>query len=438
MNDWKTNRIINIKAGSIAEEIGLQCGDILHEINGTTIHDIIDYKYALSDEYIEILVEDENGEMTLYEIEKEFDEDLGIGFSQPLIEDAKSCANKCVFCFIDQLPKGMRETLYFKDDDSRLSFLQGNFVTLTNVSDEAIDRMIRFRLSPVKISVHTTNPELRVEMLKNPKAAKIMEQLQKFYDAQLTIQAQIVLVRGMNDKDELTKTIQDLVQFHPYLESVAIVPVGLTKHRDHLPQLDAFGKEEALEVIQQVEELQQAILNTHHTRFCYVSDEFYALADLDFPTHDAYEGYPQIENGVGLVRNLEHEFSTALKEIKTVKQGKYAILCGTLVQPYLESICKTFTDRFPDVSIDVIAIKNDFFGHTVTVSGLLTGQDLLAQFSESEKYDTIFISKNMLRAESDVFLDDITVDDINEQWKTPLVPLEVNGEVLVKALAGRD
>lgn len=432
----QSNQIIGIRKDSIAEELGLQVGDALLEINGMTIHDIIDYKYCISDEYIELTIES-NGEITIYEVEKEYDEDLGLEFSNPLIEEVKSCSNKCVFCFIDQLPKGMRNSLYFKDDDSRLSFLQGNFVTLTNLSDEAIDRIIRFRLSPIKISVHTTNPDLRVLMLKNPKANKIMEQLQKFYDADLTIEAQIVLVRGMNDGEELSRTITDLRAFHPVLESVAIVPVGITKHRDHLPQLDPYNKKDAEKVIAQIEQLQKENKETVGSNFCYISDEFYCLAEKEFPTDKEYEGYPQIENGVGLFRSLETEFMEALKQVYEPKPAKHAILCGTLIHSSLERLMGQYTKAFPMVQIDVMPIKNDFFGHTITVTGLITGQDLLKQFSEHEKYDTIFIAKSMLRADTDVFLDDATVSDINEQWQNKLVPLTVDGQVLVDALSGR-
>lgn len=431
------NRITGVLPNSIAEELELSEGDILLSINETPVHDIIDYKFLLSDEYVVLEVQDRSGEITIYEIEKDFDEDIGLTFSNPLIEDAKSCRNKCIFCFIDQLPKGMRETLYFKDDDSRLSFLQGNFVTMTNLSDEEIDRIIAFRLTPIKISVHTTDPDLRVKMLKNPRAGLIMQQMQKLYDAGLTMHAQIVLVPGINDGQALAKTVEDLTRFYPVLESVAIVPVGITRFREGLDEVTPFNPSSAKDAILQVHEIQQDLLQRLDTRFVFLSDEFYALSNTPLPLDSEYEGYPQLENGVGLLSNLIAETAEALQERELSKaRGKFAIATGVLAAPYLKKLVREITKKAPHVEVDVVEITNEFFGGAVTVSGLITGSDILTQFTNPEDYNTIWIPESMLRSQSDVFLDDIRLGDLSQQMKREVIALPVEGLALVDAILG--
>lgn len=434
MKDYIPNRITGIAPGSIAEEIGLRAGDILRSINGAPVIDIIDYKYLLTEEVLELEIES-GDEILLIEIEKEYDEDLGLLFSNPLIQDAKSCRNKCIFCFIDQLPKGMRDTLYFKDDDSRLSFLQGNFVTLTNLSDDEIQRIISYRLAPIKISVHTTDPALRVQMLKNKKASRLLDQMQRFYDADLPMHAQIVLIPGINDGIRLKATIRDLMRFHPVLESIAIVPVGLTRFRDGLESLEPFTKEGSKDVIRQVQTMQQRCLSELGTRFLFLSDEFYAVAGHPLPEPFEYEGYPQLENGVGLLSNLLQEVNEALITSVSVRpEEPVALITGLLAAPYLEGIVTKIRSRHPELQAEVIPVRNLFFGPNVTVSGLLTGQDILAQFPAERKYGTIWIPESMLRSGSDVFLDDMSVSELSEKLQQCVQALPVDGHVLVDAL----
>lgn len=436
MQDYIPNQITEILTDSIAEEIALQAGDILISVNGNPIHDIVDYKFEISDEYVELEIQRDN-EVIVYEIEKEFDEDIGIRFANPLIEDAKSCRNHCIFCFIDQLPKGMRETLYYKDDDSRLSFLQGNFVTLTNISDQELDRIIAYRMSPIKISVHTTDPELRYLMLKNPNAKKIMRQLRRLYDGKIPMHAQIVLVPGINDKEHLIKTIKDLSQFFPYLESVAVVPVGITRFREGLALLTPYKEDSARDVIQQVNELQKMYLSRIGTRFVFLSDEFYALSNAPLPNDYEYEGYPQIENGVGLLTNLYEEIKEEIKKTQSTDRiHRGAILTGTLAAPYLRNFLTLIMPYAKKSLVDVIPIKNHFFGETVTVAGLVTGGDILLQFSDFEKYDTIWVPESMLRAQSDMFLDDVRIQDLQNAFQRNVVSLRVSGASLVQAIVG--
>ncbi|HSH34750.1 DUF512 domain-containing protein, partial [Schnuerera sp.] len=309
------NIIEKVKKGSIAEELKIIPKDILLTINGMVVKDIIDYKYLISDDYVEVEIEKQNGEVWILEIEKDFDEDLGIEFTNPLIDKAKSCRNKCIFCFIDQLPPNMRETLYFKDDDSRLSFLQGNFITLTNMSDEDIDRIIKYRLSPINVSVHTTNPELRIKMLNNKNAGKVFSILERFKEADIKVNCQIVLVPEVNDGKELKRTLTDLSSLYPSVESVAVVPVGLTKYRDNLHEIIPYDEKRALGLLNLIKKEQNKFLEKLGTRFVFASDEFYALTHEPLPSYDDYEGFPQLENGIGLLKSFEYSIDEELKKI---------------------------------------------------------------------------------------------------------------------------
>lgn len=428
--DNKKNIIEKVRHNSIAEEIGIETGDVLISINGKEVKDIIDYKFLISDEYILIEIEKNCGELWEFEIEKEFDEDLGIEFSNPLIDRAKSCRNKCIFCFIDQLPPNMRETLYFKDDDSRLSFLQGNFITLTNMSDEEIDRIIAYRLSPINISIHTTNPELRIKMLNNKNAGKIFPILKRFKDAGIEVNCQIVLVPGVNDGKELNRTLMDLSSLYPSVRSVAVVPVGITKFREGLYEIEPFNREGSKEVLSLIEKKQYEFLEKIGTRFVFASDEFYAMSNMSLPKYEEYEGFPQLENGVGLMRAFEYEIKEELQSIQdNIRLNKnYILATGTLAAGFMNYIKDCVMEKFDDLQLIVVPVKNNFFGTTITVSGLVTGQDLVEQLQFYDNVDGIIIPRSMLRQNSDVFLDDFTIEDIERELKVKIIPVDVSGK----------
>jgi putative radical SAM enzyme (TIGR03279 family) len=429
------NIIEEIISGSIAEELDINPGDILININGNKVKDIIDYKYLISDENVVVEIEKNEGEIWQYEIEKEYDEDLGIIFTNPLIDKAKSCKNKCMFCFIDQLPPNMRETLYFKDDDSRLSFLQGNFITLTNMSDDEIDRIIKYKLSPINISVHTTNPELRVKMLKNKNAGKLYDILKRFNKAKLKVNCQIVLVRGINDGEELQNTLRDLSDLYPTIESVAVVPVGITKYRQNLEDLSPFDRESSNSLLEDIFSLQDKFLRELNTRFVFLSDEFFALTDKEIPSKEYYEGFPQLENGVGLIRSLEDEVIKELENIDNHKSNKKKILIatGTLAYDFLKKLFGKIQEKFEGLQIKVIPINNYFFGDTITVSGLITGGDLIEQVKNLD-FDTLFIPRSMMKTGEDIFLDNLTVKEVEKILNTNITISEVDGKDLIENL----
>lgn len=426
VNVKKVNNVISkVYKNSIAEELGIEVGDLLMSINGQTIHDIIEYRFLLSDEYLEVEIKKINGEIYIYEIEKDYDDDLGIEFTNPIIDQAKSCRNKCVFCFIDQLPKGMRETLYFKDDDSRLSFLQGNFVTLTNMSEEDIDNIIKYRISPINISVHTTNPELRQKMINNRFAGKLYSIMQRLADAQIQMNCQIVLCPGYNDKDELTRTISDLEKLYPYVNSAAIVPVGITKHRSHLPNLDIFNQKTASETIDQIQNLQKMYLDKIGTRFAFLSDEFYIIANRNLLEYDEYEGFIQFENGVGMISKLEREIQEHLMTIsqdQKIRKKKISIATGHSAFEFIKKMANEIMNVCNDVEINVFKIVNNFFGETITVSGLITATDIIEQLKDKDLGETLYIPRSMLKADEEIFLDNITLDELQKTMNIEVVP----------------
>lgn len=427
------NIIEEVEIGSIGEELEIEPGDILLSINGQKVNDIIEYKYLITDDYIEMEIQKPDGEIWELEIEKGFDEGLGISFTNPLIDKAKNCRNKCIFCFIDQLPKGMRKTLYFKDDDSRLSFLQGNFITLTNLSDDEIDRIIKYRISPINISVHTTNPELRVKMLGNKNAGRVFEILKKFADARLSMNAQIVAVPCVNDSDELERTLNDLSSLYPSIESVAIVPVGVTKFRENLFELDIYNKDTAGKMVELVERIQKENEARLGTKFSFISDEFYLVAGREIPNEDYYEGYPQLENGVGLVRSFQDEIEKAVERLEYDESvsGKYTIATGKLAANHMQMFAKMVQSKYPNVEIDVVMIKNNFFGENITVAGLITGTDLYEQLNDRDLGNAVFIPKAMLKSDEDVFLDDMTLEELTEKLGTEVIAEEVDGQKFV-------
>ena len=438
LKNLKENRNIidKVVEGSIAEELDIEPGDILVSINQSKVKDIIDYKYLISDDFVLVTIEKKNGELWDLEIEKEYDEDLGIVFTNPLIDEARSCRNKCIFCFIDQLPKGMRETLYFKDDDSRLSFLQGNFITLTNLNDDEIQRIIDYRLSPINVSVHTTNPELRAKMINNKRAGEILNILKKFSKAKIEVNCQIVLVPGVNDGEELRRTLNDLSKLCPSVKSVAVVPVGITKYREGLPDIQVYNDNNANELLDLVDEMQNEFLKKLNTRFVFASDEFYAITGKKLPDYDEYEGFPQYENGVGMMRLFSYEIDEELKNIKgEIKVNKeYIITTGTLAYKFMKSISDKIMNKINGLNLKVAPIKNDFFGHSITVSGLVTGQDLINQLRSYNAAEAIIIPKSMFKKGEEIFLDNITKEDVEKELNKKVIPSDISGKEVIDIL----
>ncbi len=447
----KEHVIDRIAPGSIAEELEIEAGDVLVSINGNEIEDVFDYHYMVNDEYLEVLIRKADGEEWELEIEKEYNEDLGIEFENGLMDDYKSCTNNCIFCFIDQMPPGMRETLYFKDDDSRLSFLQGNYVTLTNMKDKDLDRIIQYHLAPINISVQTTNPELRCMMLHNRFAGDALKKIDRLYEAGIQMNGQIVLCKGVNDGEELERSIGDLTKYLPYMESVSVVPVGLSKYREGLYPLEPFTKEDAIQVIETIEKWQSKCMEEHDLHFVHASDEWYMLAERTLPEEESYDGYLQLENGVGMMRLLMNEFKEALEEAKEPEHQaemmdvlakelnghhKVTLVTGRLAAPFLREMAEAFMKAFPGYEVDVVDIRNDFFGESITVSGLVTGQDLVAQLKERELGNTIAIPCNMLRMGERVFLDDLTVEDVENALQAPVLIVKSSGLALVEAMLG--
>ena len=424
--------IASVESGSIAEELGLEPGDAIEEINGNEIEDIFDYQYYVEDEYLDVLVLTKDGEECVLEIEKDEDEDLGITFESSLMDEYHSCCNKCMFCFIDQMPPGMRETLYFKDDDSRLSFLQGNYITLTNMRDKDIERVIRYHLSPINISVHATNPELRCKMLHNRFAGDILEKIGRFYEAGIRMNSQVVLCKGLNDGEELDRTISDLGKFLPYMESLSVVPVGLTKYREGLAPLELFEKEDAGKVLKQIHKWQDYFRENYGTTFVHASDEWFILAEQEFPDEAYYEGYGQLENGVGMMRLLLEEVKERLAELTGDEREQHvAIATAKLAYPTIKKLAADVEMKFPGIKIDVYCIINKFFGEHITVSGLLTGQDIIAQLKGKMLGEELLLPCNVLKADEDIFLDDISLKELSDSLQVPVNIIQSEGRDFV-------
>lgn len=419
---------------SDAEFLGIEPGDIIEKINGRVPEDELDFRFEALSDAVTLSILKSDGTREVITLEDPESPDLGIQFESALFGSAKRCSNQCIFCFIDQLPPGMRETLYFKDDDARLSFLTGNYITLTNLRDRDVDKIIRMHLSPINISVHTTDPELRCKMLKNRHAGRALRHIERLYEAGIQMNGQIVLVPGVNDGAQLDKTISDLSRFAPCMQSVSVVPVGLTKYRDGLPLLSPFTKETASEVLQLVARRQTELLQKIGTRFIYAADEFYLMAGTPVPPEEAYEGYAQIENGVGLLRSLEEEFTAAILESPAFTAREVSIITGQAAYPLLEKLSHLAMDKSPGLSIHVYAINNHFFGEKITVAGLLTGQDILSQLSTKPLGEAAYIPTSMLRHNTDTFLDDMTVSHLSEALSTPFYAVEPDGAALWDAL----
>ena len=485
----KGHVIAKIAPGSIGEELELQPGDTVISINGQEIKDIFDYRYLCDDEEIVLgVISKETGEFWEFEIEKEADEDLGLDFESGMMDNYRSCHNKCIFCFIDQLPKGMRETLYFKDDDARLSFLQGNYVTLTNMSDEDVERICYYKLSPINVSIHTTNPELRCRMLNNRFAGNALRHIKTFCDAGLEINGQVVLCKGFNDGAELDRTMSDIEQYLPHFQSMSIVPVGLTKFREGLQHLDPFTKEDAAKVLDQIEAKQQYYLKKYGTRIIFASDEWYLRAERPIPEMEEYEGFPQIENGVGMLRSMIDEVEEEILTIKDIISGNnydvdvcyvnedsdfddenyeddlyerkidqshlsnnefltdtvFHVITGYAAYSTIKMLCDRLAEEFGLKHIHVHRIINDFFGHDIDVTGLLTGQDILAQmqkyFEEEEKNpdneekgldSMILLPCATLKSGEDIFLDDMPLEKLEKSLQKKIRIVKSSGAAFV-------
>lgn len=431
------NIISKVNPESIAEEMGVQVGDVLVSINDHPVADIIDYLFLVSDEYIEVEVEKPDGEVWLLEVEKDYDEKLGIEFENPILDHARSCRNKCLFCFIDQMPPNMRGTLYFKDDDSRLSFLQGNFVTLTNVSDKDLERMVRYQISPINVSIHTTNPKLRIQMLNNKFAGALLERLAYLTDNNVIVNGQIVLCPCFNDGKELDRTLKDLGELNENLKSVAIVPIGLTKYRQGLVEVEGFDKERAQVTIEQIRKWQTYFLKNRGSRFVHLSDEFYVLAEDELPAFEAYEGFPQLENGVGLMRKFEHELQLAVDSGRSSNAARMvSVVTGAAAYGFMKTMAERVMERYPQVVIKTYKVENAFFGETITVAGLLTGQDIMKALKGNKLGDCLLMAEVMFKSDEPVMLDDVHVTTIEKVLETPVEIVKVNGTDFLNKVLG--
>ena len=434
-----TGHVIDgIEPGSIAEELEIEPGDTLVSVNGSPITDVFDYQYLTNEEYLEILIRKADGEEWELEIESG-GEDLGLTFENGLMSEYRSCRNKCIFCFIDQMPPGMRETLYFKDDDSRLSFLQGNYITLTNMSDRDIDRIIRFHLSPINISVQTMNPELRCRMLNNRFAGEALKKIDRLYEAGTEMNGQIVLCKGVNDGEELRYTIERLAAYAPHMQSVSVVPVGLSKFRDGLYPLEPFTKEDACQVIDLIEEWQKKLYEKHKLHFIHASDEWYILAERELPEESRYDGYIQLENGVGMIRLLYEEFMDALGEKEDDgKTEELSMATGFLPYPYLKRLLDRMAEVYPGRKIHLYPIRNDFFGEMITVAGLIPGQDLVAQLKGKPLGSRLLLPSVMFKSGEEVFLDDMTRAQAEAALQIPINIVKSGGYDLLSAILDRE
>ncbi|GMQ56939.1 DUF512 domain-containing protein [Vallitalea sediminicola] len=434
----KFHKVMHVKNDSIAYELGIQPGDKLISINDQFVEDALDYHFLVDDEYLEVLILKDNGEEWLLEIEKDYNEELGIDFENDLMDEYKSCSNKCIFCFIDQLPKGMRDTLYFKDDDSRLSFLQGNYITLTNMKDKDVDRLIKYHLSPINISVHSMNMELRKKMLNNRFADRLVGYMKKFYDAGITMNGQIVLCKGINDGKELDYSIDSLRKFIPHMQSVSVVPVGLSRYREGLFELELFTKEDAVEILDIIHKWQDIIYEETGTHFIHAGDEFYLLAGKPFPNEDNYDGYLQFENGVGMSRLLLDEFMLCYNELNTDEKlvRNVSIVTGTLACNMIKDMIDKLEEKFPNIKVNIHPIINNFFGHNITVSGLLTGKDIIEQLKDKELGDELLLPCNLLRSGEETLLDDITVTDIENTLQVKVTVVKSTGQEFIRNILG--
>jgi putative radical SAM enzyme (TIGR03279 family) len=432
-------KIFDVTTGSHADKAGIKKGETLLSINSNEIVDVLDYRFYQVNRKLTLEVEDEDKNVRTIEMTKGEYEEIGLEFETYLMDKQHSCRNKCIFCFIDQLPKGMRESLYFKDDDSRLSFLFGNYITLTNITEHEIDRIIKMHISPINVSVHTTNPELRCKMMNNRFAGDTLKYLKRFADAGITLNCQIVSCPGINDGDELVRTLTDLENLG--VNMTAIVPVGLTRYRENLYPLVPYNKETAGQTIDIIEKMGDECVKKHGRRIFFPGDEFYLLAEREIPSPEFYEDFSALEDGIGMIAYLTDDVGWKLEELDADESlcHKVTIACGEGVFPYMKRIMSMINEKFPNITINTRAIKNNFFGGGVNVSGLVTGGDLIDQLRGDDLGDRLIITSSMLRFENDLFLDDVSTDDVERELGVTLVPVNNNGNDLVEAvIAGKD
>lgn len=432
-------KIFDVTTGSHADKAGIKKGETLLSINSNEIVDVLDYRFYQVNRKLTLEVADEDKNVRTIEMTKGEYEEIGLEFETYLMDKQHSCRNKCIFCFIDQLPKGMRESLYFKDDDSRLSFLFGNYITLTNITEHEIDRIIKMHISPINVSVHTTNPELRCKMMNNRFAGDTLKYLKRFADAGITLNCQIVSCPGINDGDELVRTLTDLENLG--VNMTAIVPVGLTRYRENLYPLVPYNKETAGQTIDIIEKMGDECVKKHGRRIFFPGDEFYLLAERKIPSPEFYEDFSALEDGIGMIAYLTDDVGWKLEELDADESlcHKVTIACGEGVFPYMKRIMSMINEKFPNITINTRAIKNNFFGGGVNVSGLVTGGDLIDQLRDDDLGDRLIIPSSMLRFENDLFLDDVSTDDVERELGVTLVPVNNNGNDLVEAvIAGKD
>lgn len=432
-------KIFDVTTGSHADKAGIKKGETLLSINSNEIVDVLDYRFYQVNRKLTLEVADEDKNVRTIEMTKGEYEEIGLEFETYLMDKQHSCRNKCIFCFIDQLPKGMRESLYFKDDDSRLSFLFGNYITLTNITEHEIDRIIKMHISPINVSVHTTNPELRCKMMNNRFAGDTLKYLKRFADAGITLNCQIVSCPGINDGDELVRTLTDLENLG--VNMTAIVPVGLTRYRENLYPLVPYNKETAGQTIDIIEKMGDECIKKHGRRIFFPGDEFYLLAEREIPSPEFYEDFSALEDGIGMIAYLTDDVGWKLEELDADESlcHKVTIACGEGVFPYMKRIMSMINEKFPNITINTRAIKNNFFGGGVNVSGLVTGGDLIDQLRDDDLGDRLLIPSSMLRFENDLFLDDVSTDDVERELNITLIPINNNGNDLVEAvIAGKD
>lgn len=435
-------RIFSVEPKSLCDKKRIKTGDTLVSINGNEIGDVLDYKFYASEQKLSMVIKKPKGKIKTVKITKGEYEDLGLGFETFLMDNQRHCSNKCIFCFIDQLPKGLRESLYFKDDDARLSFLFGNYITLTNLEDKDVERIIKMHISPVNISVHTMNPDLRVKMMNNPKAGSSLKYIERFAKAGIKINTQLVLCPGINDGDELEYSLNELAKFYPSIKSISAVPVGLSRYREEMFELNSYTKEQAEEVINIIEKFNHRFMCYNNEIIAFAGDEFFLIAGRDIPNVDYYNGFPQLENGVGLWASFKHDFESALmsnesENLNADKIRKITIVTGEAAYPLISELVDETTKKWHNLRINTIKIKNKFLGDKITVAGLLTGKDIIEGLSNVDLGDELLVPRVSLRHEGDMFLDDVTVEQMAKVLGVRVVPVSNDGEDFLNALLGK-